>query len=126
MKQNRAPLQRRDAAGHINPGYARHLLARARESHNDANDADARKAFFSCARSADAYAEGMGESFIESATAGHSSATFRHEEVTWEEEGGPFVLTSAGEEFAAGLDDSNIAEATREALPTTSHSRHSS
>lgn len=124
MKQNRAPLLRRDAAGHLDPSYARHLLARARESHNDDNDARARHAFFSCARSADAYAEGMGESFIESATSGEGSATFRHEEVTWEEEGGPFVLTTATEEFAEGLDESNIAEATREALPTTSHSRH--
>jgi hypothetical protein len=125
MKQNRAPLQRRDPAGHLNPRYARHLLARAREGQNDANDPRAQRAFFSTARSADTYAEGMGESFIESATSGHGSATFRHEEVTWEEEGGPFVMTTATEEFAAGLDESNIAEATREALPTTSHSRHS-
>lgn len=123
MKPTRAPLQRRDAAGHLNPSYARHLLARAREGHNDANDAQSRHAFFSCARSSDAYAEGMGESFIESATSGEGSATSRHEEWTWEEEGGPFVMTAASEEFAEGLDESNIAEATREALPTTSSAR---
>lgn len=123
MKPNRAPLQRRDAVGHLNPAYARHLLARARESHNDANDARARHAFFSHARSADAYAEDRGQSFIESATSGEGSSTSRHEEWTWEEEGGPFVLTTATEEFAAGLDESNIAEATREAMPTTSNAR---
>ncbi|MEY4547176.1 MAG: hypothetical protein RL685_3371 [Pseudomonadota bacterium] len=121
MKQNRAPVQRRDSSGHLNPGYARHLLARARENHNDANDARSRHAFFSCARTADEYAEGLGESFIESATSGEGSSTHRHEEVTWEEEGGPFVLTTAAEEFAEGMDESNIAEATREPFPMTSH-----
>ena len=75
------------------------------------------------ARSADAHAEDRGESFIQSATSGEGSATARHEEWTWEEEGGPFVPTEASEEFAAGLDESNIAEATREALPTTSSAR---
>lgn len=123
MKRNRAPLQRRDAAGHLNPTYARHLLARSREGHNDTNDANARHAFFSLARSDDAYAEGRGESFIESATSGEGSATSRREEWTWEEEGGPFVMTTASEEFAEGLDESNIAEATREAMPTTSSAR---
>lgn len=123
MKRNRAPLQRRDAAGHLNPTYARHLLARSRQSHNDANDPSARHAFFSLARSDDAYAEGRGESFIESATSGEDSGTTRHEQWSWEEEGGPFVPTNASEEFAAGVDESNIAEATREPLPTTSSAR---
>lgn len=123
MKAKPPHLRRRDALGHLNPAYARHLLERARESRNDSNDAHARHAFFSLARSADAHAEDRGESFIQSATSGEGSATARHEEWTWEEEGGPFVPTEASEEFAAGLDESNIAEATREALPTTSSAR---
>ncbi len=37
-----------------------------------------------------------------------------------EESGGPFVPSTAGQEFAGGTDESNIPEATREALPRTS------
>jgi hypothetical protein len=36
-----------------------------------------------------------------------------------EDWGGPFVVTSGSKEFAAGTDESNIEDATREPFPTT-------
>ena len=70
--------------------------------------------------SSEALAEELGEAFIEAATSGEESEPHRHERVTLEENGGPFVETSANEEFAVGTDESNIASATREPLPRTS------
>ena len=60
----------------------------------------------------------LGESFIETATSGEDGE--RRDRFTAEEVGGPFVVTEAGEEFATGTDESNIAEALREPLPRTS------
>jgi hypothetical protein len=95
-------------------------LAVARETHNDAEDPESRYAFLASARSSDSLAEGLGEAFIESVTSGQGSATHRQNQVTTEEDGGPFLITPAGEEFAAGVDESNISDATREPFPTSS------
>jgi hypothetical protein len=57
---------------------------------------------------------------FESATSGEESEPERRERIFTEEEGGPFVRTRASQEFAYDLDESNIAEATREPLPRTS------
>ena len=121
MNKPRTPIKRRDATGHIDPRYARELLAKARESRNDDNSPDSNRAFIAGSRSDDSVAEEFGESFLEAATSGEDSDD-RRDEVTTEETGGPFVYTSGREEYALEPDESNILEATREPLPRTSNS----
>jgi len=65
----------------------------------------------------DDLAELLAEDFILSATMNVDADADEHEEVVDEELGGPFVETSGREEFAAGTDDSNPADATAEPLP---------
>jgi len=114
------PIQRRDAPGHIDPRYARELLAKARETRNADDDPDAAHAFLKNTRAVESLAEQRGESFVATVTSGEGQEAERHDEVTPDEVGGPFVVTTAGEEFATGTDESNIAEADREPLPRTS------
>jgi hypothetical protein len=120
MTQPKKPIRRRDKPGHIDPEYARSLLAKARETHNDDNDPEGLHAFLARSRTAEPLAEGLGEAFLESATSGEDAEPERRDELTQEEFGGPFVVTGANEEFAEGTDESNIVEATREPLPRTS------
>jgi hypothetical protein len=115
MTSPKKPVTRRDATGHLDPEYQRKLLE---ESGKD-TDADG-KAFLIGSHSTDELAEELGESFIQAATSGEDAEGDRHERVVAEEAGGPFVPSSAGQEFAGGTDESNIAEATREPLPRTS------
>jgi hypothetical protein len=114
------PIKRRDAQGHIDPKYARELLEKGRETKNDDNSPEANHACLKGASSHDELAEELGEAFVQAVTSGEESEGDRHERVTPEENGGPFVETSANEEYAVGTDESNIAEATREPLPRTS------
>ena len=114
------PVKRRDGAGHIDPQYARELLAKARETQSDADDPENAHAFLKGPRAREPLAEERGETFIEAATSGEDGEEDRRDRITAEEVGGPFVVTLAGEEFAAGTDESNIAEALREPLPRTS------
>lgn len=114
------PIRRRDGPGHIDPKYARELLEKARETQNRDDSPEASQAFLKRASSNEALAEELGEAFVEAATSGEESEAQRREEITLEENGGPFVETSGNEEFAVGTDESNIATATREPLPRTS------
>jgi hypothetical protein len=116
MTSPKKPVTRRDATGHLDPEYQRKLLE---ESGKSSDDADG-KAFLIGSHSTDELAEELGETFIEAATSGEDAEGDRHERVVDEEAGGPFVPTSARQEFAEGTDESNIAEATREPLPRTS------
>jgi hypothetical protein len=111
------PVTRRDATGHLNPEYQRKLLEEAAEGRTDDGNA---KAFLDGSRSSEELAEELGESFVQAATSGEDAEADRHERVVSEEAGGPFVPSTAGQEFAGGTDESNIAEATREPLPRTS------
>jgi hypothetical protein len=114
------PVKRRDGAGRIDPRYARELLAKARETQSDADDPQNAHAFLKGPRAKEPLAEERGETFIAAATSGEDAEEERRDRITAEEVGGPFVVTLAGEEFAAGTDESNIAEALREPLPRTS------
>jgi hypothetical protein len=114
------PIRRRDAQGRIDPRYARNLLEKARETQNTDDSPEAGHAFLKRASSTDSLAEEMGEAFVEAVTSGEESEALRHELVTLEENGGPFIETSGNEEYAVGTDESNIATATREPLPRTS------
>jgi hypothetical protein len=95
-------------------------LAKAREGRNTDGDESATQAFLSGSVSAEELSEELGEAYLESATSGEQSEAARHERITPDELGGPFVVSSARREFAEGTDESNIAEATREPLPKTS------
>ena len=116
MVEHNKPIKRRDATGHLDAEYERKL----REASMSIKDEDT--AFVRGFRTGDPLAEELGEAFLESATTGEGSEVERLESVLPEEEGGPFVSTRASQEFAKGLDESNIAEATREPLPKTSRS----
>jgi hypothetical protein len=121
MSKPKTPLRRRDATGHIDPQYARELLAKARETRNEDDGPDSTRAFIDGSHSDDPFAEELGEAFVEAITSGEESEAARRDQVTPDEYGGPFVYTSGREEYALDADESNIAEATREPLPRTSN-----
>jgi hypothetical protein len=72
------------------------------------------------AHTRDDLAESLAEEYLQGATSGGEPvAEEQNDEVVPEELGGPFVETSASEEFADGTDESNPADAERAALPLT-------
>ncbi len=104
----------RDATGHVDAEYQRRVSEGVRSQRDDG------AAFVNGFRTGDPLAEELGEAFLESATSGEESEPERRERIVPEESGGPFVSTRASQEFAYDVDESNIAEATREPLPKTS------
>lgn len=113
VDRKKAP-KHRDATGHLDADYERRVSENARSQRTD----DA--AFLTGFHTGEPLAEELGKAFLESATSGEESEPERRERVLPEESGGPFVRTRASQEYAYGLDESNIAEATREPLPKTS------
>ena len=72
------------------------------------------------AHTRDVLAESLAEDYLQGATSGgEPMAEEQNDMVTPEELGGPFVETSAREEFADGTDESNPIDAERAALPLT-------
>jgi len=69
------------------------------------------------ARIADDLAENLAEEYLESATSGEAVAEEAQDEIVPEELGGPFVESTAEQEFAAGTDASNPEDAEAEPLP---------
>jgi hypothetical protein len=65
----------------------------------------------------DDLAESLAEEFVHSATSGEEQTEEALDQLVPEEIGGPFVETSASEEFADGYDESNPPDAEQEALP---------
>jgi len=65
----------------------------------------------------DDLAESLAEEFVHSATSGENQAEETMDQVVPEEIGGPFVETSAEEEFADDIDESNPVDAEPEPLP---------
>lgn len=115
MSSPKKPVVRRDATGHLDPEYERKLLEASQA--NRSRDPD--RAFIDGA-APEELSEELGEAFIQAVTSGEDAELERRESVIPEESGGPFVPSTAGQEFAGGTDESNIPEATREALPRTS------
>ena len=107
---------RRDATGHLNPKYAAELRARSRESREDHGNDDA---FLRKSRAHDTLAEELGEDAVATMTSGEDQSERLQDQEVEEERGGPFVHTSAREEYARGTDKSNPRDATREPFPTT-------
>lgn len=114
-KKDAVPLQRRDGSGHLNPEYEARLLA---ETAHSRTPEDAR-AFVGQNRSKDAFAEALGEGFVETATSGEDEAEDVFNQDVPEDAGGPFVETTGKTEFAQGTDASNIKGATKEPFPKT-------
>lgn len=114
MVERKKAIKRRDATGHLDADYERKLRSSSQPPREDGH------AFLTGFHTGEPLAEGMGETFLQSATSGEESESERHERVLPEEDGGPFVRTRASQEFAYDFDESNIAEATREPLPKTS------
>ena len=69
------------------------------------------------ARIPDDLAESLAEEFLSSATSGETAREDLQDEVVPEELGGPFVESTAEQEFASGTDASNPEDAEREPLP---------
>jgi hypothetical protein len=111
-------LQRRDATGHLNPKYAADLRRQSLAS-GRAADGSGNVAFLERARSRDSLAEALGEEFLEAATTGEGAGVDARNRFVPEDDGGPFVITRARDEFAREPDASNPLEATREPFPTT-------
>ncbi len=116
MDKSRQNVVRRDGAGHLDEAHARRLLDKSESNPNDEDD----KAFLRRPRTGEPLSEELGEAYVESATTGEESEAERHERFVTEEQGGPFVPSTAFEEYADGTDASNTGDATREPLPNTS------
>jgi len=65
----------------------------------------------------DDLAEALAEEFVQAATTGEEVGEDVRDQLVDEEVGGPFVETTAGDEFASGTDPSNPEDATSEPLP---------
>lgn len=110
------PIRRRDGTGHLDAGYA----AMLREKSLEGRVRDRDGAFIGrSGRSRDNLAEAMGETWIETATSGEDENEDVFNQSVPEDEGGPFVTTTAGQEFAEGTDASNPKGSKREAFPRT-------
>lgn len=90
----------------------------ARPSHPRDSEPDANAFIHSARHSNDDLAEALGEQFLSSATSGEEAAEDAMNEQVTEEAGGPFVITSAGSEFAEGTDSSNPRGAKRAPVPS--------
>ena len=68
----------------------------------------------------DEEAQQLGEEFVRSVTSGEEAESEMEEEAQVEEQGGPFVITTAREEFAYDSDESNPPGTEREPFPRVS------
>jgi hypothetical protein len=114
-RTKRIPIPRRDGAGHLNPEYEAHLLALGRASRAGESAAFVENV----TADSDPYAMELALEYVESVTGAQSEGQEMLDRQEPEEEGGPFVETSAHTEFATDSDAPNIEGATREPFPTT-------
>jgi hypothetical protein len=111
-----APPRRRDGAGHLDAKYAAELHEKSQEGRVQ----DPEGAFIGRAgHSKDNLAEAMGETWVQTATSGEDENEDVFNQSVPEDEGGPFVTTTAGQEFADGTDASNPTQSKREPFPKT-------
>lgn len=88
-----------------------------RQERHDAADAFIPEPEDGPARTDEALAEARAEQFLEAATTGEDPAEATLDATVEEELGGPFIETTAEEEFASGTDESNPPDAKREPFP---------
>lgn len=111
----KALARREDRAGHMDPRYAAELRSRMRSERPPADPAG----FIPGPRAKDDLVEGLGEEFVTTATSGEYESEDVQNQYVSEERGGPFVETTANQEFARGTDASNPKGSTREPFPRT-------
>ena len=70
------------------------------------------------ALTSDDLAQELAEEFLIAATSGEAIAEDALNAAVTEDEGGPFVISSASREFAYDIDESNPVDAKRESLPS--------
>jgi hypothetical protein len=110
----KAPISRRDGAGHLDPTYEANLMAMSHKK-----DRGGPELAFVGGRHTDDLAESMGEQVVEQATSGeYDGEDVLDQEVT-EEQGGPFVESTGGREYGHDVDASNPKDAEREPFPKT-------
>ena len=108
---------RGDGTGHLGTEYAADLRARSRAS---AEDHTVDRAFLRKSKSLDdPLAEQLGEEAVMTMTSAEDQSDQLQDVGDIEEIGGPFEITTAGQEFARGTDRSNPRGATREPFPRT-------
>jgi hypothetical protein len=110
-----SPVDHRDGAGHLDPAYKARLEGRTSRLSRGAKD----RAFVRNPWAADSMAERSAEEFVMTVTSGDGAGAAMLGAVTPEENGGPFVETSAATEFAYGPDSSNPTSAAPEPFPKT-------
>jgi hypothetical protein len=106
-------LKREDRAGHLNPTYAKQL----RRQSGASTKSDSTRTAFKVED--DDVAEDLGEEVVGKATTGEDEGEEVANAEYTEEVGGPFVVTTGGEEFADGTDESNPEDAEAEPFPKT-------
>jgi hypothetical protein len=108
------PLRREDRPGHLDPQYAASLLEK---SGGHPGRADQHDRAFVGHRAKEELAEELGEQGVLAMTSGQDQYRESADADNADEQGGPFVESPAGREFAPGTDASNPADAEREPLP---------
>ena len=111
-KRTPAP-RRRDGSGHLYPEYEADLLALSRVG----KESDP-PPFVDATSTEDPVATLLGVEFVETVTNAQDEGQEVLDRHTPEEDGGPFIETSAQTEFASDVDESNIEGALREPFPT--------
>ena len=95
-------------------------MAKQRKDDADAFIRDPNGGAFHTSGSVD---EEMTEEFMRAALTGEDASEDIRDQSLVEELGGPFVISSVGEEVADDLDESNPADATKEPLPSPMRGR---
>lgn len=108
-----ARLRRHDRPGHLDPQFAADLRKKTSKPPPDDD-----RAFMDDSSDEDPLGEELGEAFVRHATSGDDEIEALDQPVP-EEIGGPWVTTTAEEEFADDYDDSNLPSSTREPFPKT-------
>jgi hypothetical protein len=106
-------IRRRDRPGHIDARLAAELRTKTSKPPPDDD-----RAFVDGSSSDDPLGEELGEAFVRHATSGDDENEELDQAVP-EEIGGPWVTTSAEEEFADDYDESNPPGSTQEPFPKT-------
>ena len=96
MPKPHPKFRRRDGAGHLDPAYQALLLGQSGRSRDDDRDL----AFLGRPWSSDPLAEERGGEFVASVTSGQDDAQELLDRTLTEEQGGPFIETSARTELA--------------------------
>jgi hypothetical protein len=106
-------VRRRENGGRIEKTYGRELLARGGPREKEGS------AFVGGPRATDDLAQELGEEFVETVTSGEDEGEDVLNQEVPEERGGPFIVTTAGTEFADGVDESNPKGTKPEPFPRT-------